>query len=91
MFRLKSEVQFDMAHYLHGYKGKCSNIHGHRYRLVATFAARELHQEGQLRGMVEDFSCIKQALRELETALDLQASGRRQRGRTAAAKGIICL
>ena len=70
MFRLKSEVQLDMAHHLHGYKGKCSNIHGHRYRLVATFAARELHQEGQLRGMVEDFSCIKQALRELETALD---------------------
>ncbi len=26
MFTLKSEIQFDMAHYLSGYVGKCKNI-----------------------------------------------------------------
>ncbi|MCI9576761.1 MAG: 6-carboxytetrahydropterin synthase [Clostridiales bacterium] len=70
MFKIRSEVQFDMAHYLSGYQGKCSNIHGHRYRLIATFAAKELHQEGQLRGMVDDFTVVKQALKEIEDAFD---------------------
>ena len=44
MFKIRSEVQFDMAHYLSGYKGKCANIHGHRYRLVATLKAKELQK-----------------------------------------------
>ncbi len=55
MFILKNEVQFDLAHYLSGYEGKCANIHGHRYRLIVQIASKELHQEGQLRGMVDDF------------------------------------
>ena len=42
MFKLKSEVQFDMAHYLSGYNGKCSNIHGHRYRLIAKVGSETL-------------------------------------------------
>ena len=33
MFILKSEIQFDTAHYLSGYTGKCANLHGHRYRV----------------------------------------------------------
>ncbi len=70
MFKIRSEIQFDTAHYLSGYQGKCSNIHGHRYRLVATFQAQELHPEGQLRDMVEDFNVVKQALREIEEAFD---------------------
>ena len=59
VYKIRSEVQFDMAHYLSGYQGKCSNIHGHRYRLVATFSAEQLHAEGQLRDMVEDFTVVK--------------------------------
>ena len=39
MFKIKSEVQFDMAHYLSDYVGKCSNIHGHRYRLIVKLAS----------------------------------------------------
>ncbi len=58
MFKLKSEVQFDMAHYLSGYDGKCSNIHGHRYRLIVKLSARALHEYGQLRGMVDDFRIL---------------------------------
>lgn len=70
MFKIRSEIQFDTAHYLSGYQGKCSNIHGHRYRLVATFAAEKLHPDGQLRDMVEDFNVVKQALREIEETFD---------------------
>lgn len=70
MFKIKSEVQFDMAHYLSGYVGKCSNIHGHRYRLIAKLASKTLHQDGQLRGMVDDFSNFKNALKEIEDTFD---------------------
>lgn len=70
MFILKSEVQFDMAHYLSGYEGKCANIHGHRYRLVAKLASDSLHETGQLRGMVDDFGNFKAALKEIADSFD---------------------
>lgn len=70
MFIIKSEVQFDMAHYLSGYNGKCSNIHGHRYRLIVKLKSDTLHQEGQLRGMVDDFSNFKSSLKEIENLFD---------------------
>ena len=70
MFIIKSEVQFDMAHYLSGYTGKCQNIHGHRYRLIVRVASETLHEEGQLRGMVDDFGNIKGALKEIEELFD---------------------
>ena len=62
MFILKNEIQFDTAHYLSGYEGKCSNIHGHRYRLVVELASETLQAEGQCRGMVADFSDVKKQL-----------------------------
>lgn len=70
MFTIKSEIQFDMAHYLSGYNGKCSNIHGHRYKLIAKLRAETLHAEGQLRGMVDDFSNFKDALKEIGDIFD---------------------
>lgn len=70
MFVIKSEIQFDMAHYLSGYNGKCSNIHGHRYKLIAKLKAETLHKEGQLRGMVDDFSNFKDALKEIGEIFD---------------------
>jgi 6-pyruvoyltetrahydropterin/6-carboxytetrahydropterin synthase len=70
MFKIKSEVQFDMAHYLSGYNGKCSNIHGHRYKLIAQLKSETLHTEGQLRGMVDDFSNFKNALKKISIMFD---------------------
>lgn len=70
MFILKSEIQFDMAHYLSGYEGKCKNIHGHRYTLVVKVASETLHQQGQLRGMVDDFGNIKGVLKQVEKLFD---------------------
>ncbi|OOM13839.1 6-pyruvoyl trahydropterin synthase family protein [Clostridium saccharobutylicum] len=70
MFKIKSEIQFDTAHYLSGYEGKCSNIHGHRYRLIAKLKSETLHEDGQLRGMVDDFSNFKGALKQIEEIFD---------------------
>ena len=70
MFKIKSQVQFDMAHYLSGYNGKCANIHGHRYTLIATLASKKLQKEGQLRGMVDDFSNFKAVLKEIGDIFD---------------------
>ena len=32
--KLKTEGYFDAAHHLVGYKGKCANVHGHRWKVV---------------------------------------------------------
>lgn len=70
MFTLKSEIQFDTAHYLSDYQGKCKNIHGHRYRLVVKVSSQNLHATGHLRGMVEDFSSVKGALKKIHDQFD---------------------
>ena len=70
MFTLKAEIEMDVAHYLTSYDGKCKNIHGHRYRLIAKVAKKELHQEGQLRGMVDDFGNIKKVLKIIHDQFD---------------------
>ncbi len=70
MFTLKSEIQFDTAHYLSGYQGKCKNIHGHRYRLVVKVSSQDLHETGHLRGMVDDFSSVKEALKKIHDRFD---------------------
>lgn len=70
MFILKNEIQFDTAHYLSGYQGKCSNIHGHRYRLIIELASETLHETGQQRGMVADFGDVKAMLKQLADFYD---------------------
>ena len=70
MYYIKTEAAFDSAHFLKGYKGKCSNLHGHRWRVVACVKAEELRSDEQTRGMVEDFGDIKGALKELCDDLD---------------------
>jgi 6-pyruvoyltetrahydropterin/6-carboxytetrahydropterin synthase len=70
MFTLKSEIGMDIAHYLVGYDGKCQNIHGHRYRLIVKVSAKELQSTGQLRGMVDDFGNVKDALKKISDEFD---------------------
>ena len=70
MFTLKSEIGFDVAHYLEGYVGGCANIHGHRYRLIAKVSAEELRTDGPLRSMVDDFSNIKGILKKIHDEFD---------------------
>lgn len=70
MYTLQTSASFDSAHFLKGYKGKCSNIHGHRWTVEVTVAADEVKQEGQTRGMIVDFKTLKSDLNELVEELD---------------------
>ncbi len=70
MYRLKTSAAFDSAHFLAGYDGKCANIHGHCWKIEAEFSGEELQSEGQERGMLMDFSCIKKAVRALADSFD---------------------
>ena len=64
MYFLTAEASFDGAHFLSGYEGKCSNLHGPRWRVILKIKADELQESGQQRGMVVDFSDVKKALKE---------------------------
>lgn len=70
MYYLKTEQSFDSAHFLKDYQGKCSNLHGHRWRVTAELAGTELSREAQTRGMLVDFGDLKAALKELCDHLD---------------------
>ena len=70
MYTLQTSASFDSAHFLKGYEGKCSNIHGHRWTVEVTVAAEELEEEGQIRGMVVDFKTLKDDLNGLVDELD---------------------
>lgn len=70
MYILKTEQSFDSAHFLYGYEGKCRNLHGHRWRVVAEICADTLQPKGQLKGMVTDFGDIKRDLQDLADFYD---------------------
>lgn len=55
MYRVTKFFDFEAAHHLENYKGKCSNIHGHSYRVAVTFAGNQLDEVG----MLIDFHRIK--------------------------------
>ena len=57
MYIVSSESAFDAAHFLTNYEGKCKNIHGHRWRIVAEV-------KGELNnGMLIDFGILKKDLK----------------------------
>lgn len=66
MYCVKTEESFDSAHFLAGYDGKCSNIHGHRWRVVIEVAKENLNEGG----MVIDFTDLKKELKEFVDNLD---------------------
>jgi len=51
-------VSFDAAHYLPNYKGKCRNMHGHRWVVEVGFEGKS----DAVTGMVVDFTWIKKVL-----------------------------
>ncbi len=59
MYILSTEASFDAAHFLSNYEGKCSNIHGHRWKVVLNIKGEPTN------GMVVDFNVIKKSLKEL--------------------------
>ncbi|MBQ7708281.1 MAG: 6-carboxytetrahydropterin synthase QueD [Lachnospiraceae bacterium] len=70
MYTLKVGSGFDSAHFLKGYEGKCSNIHGHHWSVEVIVGSDTLSDDKQTRGMIVDFSDLKKDLRELTDNLD---------------------
>ncbi|EIJ67340.1 6-carboxytetrahydropterin synthase QueD [Pasteurella bettyae] len=62
MFKVSKEFSFDMAHILDGHDGKCQNLHGHTYKLQVEVSGN-LHAEGAKKGMVIDFSDVKEIVK----------------------------
>ena len=58
MYILSVEKDFDAAHYLRGYQGKCEHMHGHRFRVVVRIKAEKLNRKG----MAYDFNLLKKML-----------------------------
>ncbi len=70
MYTIACEAHFDAAHFLLGHPGKCSNIHGHRWRIRAYFGSESLIEDGGSKGMVMDFGEIKPALNRIADEFD---------------------
>ena len=70
MYTLKTSASFDSAHFLHGYNGKCSNIHGHRWKTEVSVSSDRLEESGEKRGMLIDFGDLKAYVRALADSFD---------------------
>ncbi|MDH3899552.1 MAG: 6-carboxytetrahydropterin synthase [Gammaproteobacteria bacterium] len=67
MYRVSKSVSFCYGHRLINYSGKCQHLHGHNARAVITLESFSLDE----RGMVEDFSDLKQLVWDwLEQEID---------------------
>ena len=66
MFRVSIERHFDAAHYLREYQGKCENLHGHRYKVVANLKADMLDDIG----LAFDFTVLKKSVDEILERFD---------------------
>jgi 6-pyruvoyltetrahydropterin/6-carboxytetrahydropterin synthase len=66
MYELSVEHDFDAAHFLRGYSGKCERLHGHRFRVQATIRMGKLDELG----LAYDFTLLKQHLKDIVSLLD---------------------
>jgi len=66
MYLVSVELNFDAAHYLRGYQGKCEALHGHRYKVVAKVEASQLNDIG----LAFDFTEFKKSLNEILSGYD---------------------
>ena len=66
MYEISVKQHFDAAHFLRGYQGKCENLHGHRFEVVARVTAKDLNELG----MAYDFTELKKHLGAVVGRLD---------------------
>lgn len=63
--RVTKIFDFETAHALWGYDGKCKNIHGHSYQLSVTVAGPIINDNDAVKnGMIIDFSDLKAIVRK---------------------------
>lgn len=64
VIRITKRFNFEMAHALLNYEGKCCNIHGHSYSLQVTLKGEAMTNPGSPKdGMVMDFGDIKEIVK----------------------------
>lgn len=68
MFRVSVEGDFDAAHALRGYEGKCERLHGHRFQVVISLESQVLNEIG----ITCDFVELKKHLNSVLSRLDHQ-------------------
>ena len=66
MYQISVEQDFDAAHSLRGYKGKCEALHGHRFRVVVKAKSAVLNEIG----IVYDFTELKKHLGDILARFD---------------------
>jgi 6-pyruvoyltetrahydropterin/6-carboxytetrahydropterin synthase len=66
MYQVSVRKHFDAAHYLRGYRGKCEEIHGHRFEVVVCVEAEGLNDIG----IAFDFAELKKHLGEILERFD---------------------
>lgn len=66
MYELTTIVDFEAAHRLPDYPGKCNRLHGHNWKVEVTVAGSELDRLG----MLIDFKELKQIVNEVIGTLD---------------------
>ncbi len=66
MYEVSVEQEFDAAHFLRGYQGKCEALHGHRYRVVVKVKTSQLDDIG----LAYDFIELKRNLGDILSRFD---------------------
>lgn len=66
MYEISVEMDFDAAHFLRGYQGKCEALHGHRFKVVAIVQVEKLNDIG----LGYDFTELKRKLGEVVGKFD---------------------
>ena len=66
MYGVRIESHFDAAHKLVGYKGKCSQVHGHRWKVEVFVLGKKLNSIG----LLVDFNVLKHKLEKIVKKLD---------------------
>ena len=66
MYEISKEQDFDAAHFLRGYKGKCEALHGHRFRVVVKVKSSTVDEIG----IAYDFTELKGHLRDILSRFD---------------------
>ncbi len=70
--RITKKFNFETGHALHGYDGKCRNVHGHSYKLSVTVIGSPIDDINHVKnGMVIDFTDLKTIVKsEIEDVFD---------------------
>jgi 6-pyruvoyltetrahydropterin/6-carboxytetrahydropterin synthase len=66
MYEIAVEMDFDAAHFLRGYQGKCEALHGHRFKVVTVLKGNKLDDIG----LAYDFTLLKKHLGGILTKYD---------------------